>query len=108
MKIEDIERKLKEEENRHKKAIENNERLGKGLKVGKVFRVLVADSYAIYEIKRVGKLVSKVIRRTDIGDEYYAECVDSDGNILTSILKKIVDREERLMEIFKGGKKDGI
>ncbi len=98
--MDEFEKKFAKQTKIWQKALKKNKELGKGLKVGKVFRTQVADGYAVYEIVKIADPISKVKYRSDIEEDYRSLAVDGEGNILTSQLKKIIEFGETLDELF--------
>lgn len=82
-------------------AIRRNKQLGKGLVVGKVFYLTVADGRAYYEVTKIGPRSTTIRFREDIAVDDYMDMVLGDGGSFpTSRIEHLVGRVDRLQELF--------
>jgi hypothetical protein len=85
-------------------AVKKNDELGKGLIAGKVFRIQVADGYAVYEVTKVGPRQTCVNYRKDLViDDYIDRVLGAGGSFPTSAIARIMQGQDALFELF--GKK---
>lgn len=80
--------------------LEKSAKLPKGLVVGKIVRFQVADNYAFYKIVKIKPKNTK-LKWIDIGDGYVEEVLGKNGVMPTDRLRVIVERDERIAELFK-------
>jgi hypothetical protein len=72
-------------------AFKNNKKLERGLVSKKVFRIQVADGYAVYEVVRVGPRQTTVKYREDcVSDDYMDRVLGRGGSFPTKVIEGIV------------------
>lgn len=98
----DIEETIAEIESNWEAVREAEEDMPEGLCVGKVAVFSVADGKAAYEVVEIGEKISVVEYRDDLVlDRYQSSAVDYEtGEILTSVLRRQIEREENMREVF--------
>jgi hypothetical protein len=73
----------------------------KGLQIGKIFSVGVADGYAYYEIVKINKRTVQLRWRKDLClDEYMDRILGEGGSFSRNIIESIIVGEDKLAEIF--------
>jgi hypothetical protein len=82
-------RNMEEFEKHLDKVMEESKNLGRGLKVGKVFSIPVADNFAFYEVKRIGKNTVNIVNRADLSLDGYRDLILLDGGTFS---KSIIER----------------
>ena len=100
MGIEEIKAQMERERRLWDEAHEKNKTLEKGLVVGKVFRIQVIDSYALYEVTKVGVRNASVIHRTDINGDYMDPILGAGGSFPAKVIRRIIEGEEGLADFF--------
>ena len=81
-------------------ALERNRELGKGLNVGKTFKIQVARGYAWYEITRVGPTSAEVEWRDYGLDRFMDEMLAGGGEFPRRVIERLVHHHETLEELF--------
>lgn len=80
-------------------AMERSKALGPGIKVGKVFKMPVADGYAVYEVVKVNKTTVKVAAM-ETPDGYCDRILGYGGSFQKSIIEPLVTHEDRMQALF--------
>jgi hypothetical protein len=81
-------------------ALERNRELGKGLNVGKTFKIHGADGTAWYEVTRVGS-TSVDVEWRDYGlDRSMDEMLGGGGTFPAHVIERLVHHHEMLEELF--------
>jgi hypothetical protein len=87
-------------ERRVRAALERNHELGKGLTVGKTFKIHGADGAAWYEVTRVGS-TSVDVEWRDYGlDRSMDEMLAGGGTFPVPVIERLVHHHETLDELF--------
>jgi hypothetical protein len=81
-------------------ALERNRELGKGLKVGKTFRIQAVDGDAWYEVTRVGPDSAEVEWRDYGLDRYMDEMLAAGGAFPRGVIERLVHHHDTLEELF--------
>ncbi len=103
-----IHEEIKMKDKKFNDAINHNLELGEGLKVGKCFRIPVADGYSLYEVIRIKSNTVEIKWRKDAIVDNYQDLVLADGGEFPiETIERLVKREDKLQKIF-GGKNNGI
>jgi hypothetical protein len=89
-----------ESERKVQAAVEHNHVLGKGLKVGKAFKVQADGGHAWYEVTRIS-LTSAEVEWRDYGlDRYMDEMLAGGGVFPRHVIERLVHHYETLEELF--------
>ena len=76
--------------------------LPKGLTLGKIFSIPVADNYAYYEVVRVNKRTVKIKCRKDLSPDGYMDMIlGMGGSFDKKRIKTIVECQERTADLFQ-------
>jgi hypothetical protein len=81
-------------------ALERNRELGKGLKVGKTFKIQVARGYAWYEATHVGPTSAEVEWRDYGLDRCMDEMLAGGGEFPRGLIERLVYHYDMLEELF--------
>jgi len=94
----DIEAEIETVESNWEAVCEAEEEMPSGLCVGTVAVFSVADGKAAYEVVEIGEKISVVEYRDDLMlDRYQSATVDHEtGEILTSVLRRRIEQEEKM------------
>lgn len=87
-------------EKEYKKAVKLDKKVGKGVKIGKLFRMGVGDGYAFYVITSVTGNKVKVEWRSFQGDRWVDQMFGYGGSFRKKDVANMVGREDALQEIF--------
>jgi hypothetical protein len=82
-------------------AVERNRVLGKGVKVGKSFKVHGADGTAWYEITHVGPATADVEWRDYGLDRCMDEMLAAGGEFPRPVIERLVHQHDTLEELFE-------
>lgn len=98
---EKIRKEIAEEEKRLQQALKKNRELGDGLKIGKIFRVRVADGYSFYEITDIKKDTVKIKWRKDLCIDNYMDSVLYNGGYFPkNSIERLMKWEDEMSKIF--------
>ena len=89
-------------EEKFQEALVISQALPKGLHVGKLFRMGVADGYACYVVTKVNKTMAEVEWRGYAPDKYYDQVLGGGGTFPKKIISRLVEGEEMMNDIFGG------
>jgi hypothetical protein len=81
-------------------ALERNLELGKGLKVGKTFKIQVAEGYAWYEVTKVDSTTAEVEWRDYALDRSMDEMLAGGGAFPAPVIERLVHHHDTLEELF--------
>lgn len=91
--------KLIEEEDAKSKALPD------GVVPGKIFRIQIADGYAVYQVKKVKARTVDIIWRKDLCIDAYQDAVLRNGGTFSiKSIAPIIEREEAFNKIFSAKK----
>lgn len=85
------------------KMIAENEELGEGLHVGKIFRTQVADGYALYKIVKINKATVRIEWVDDEylnADQWHDQVLGNGGSFPKGVIEGIVCQIDALNRIF--------
>lgn len=91
---------IAESERKVAAALERNRELGKGLKVGKAFKIQVARGYAWYEVTRVGPTSAEVAWRDYGLDRSMDEMIAGGGEFPRFVIERLVHHHDALEKLF--------
>ena len=92
---------MKEQQRKTDAAVEESKKLPKGICVGKLFTVPVADGCAFYEVMSIGKLMVNIIWRPDLHPDQYRDLVLGDGGKFPKVtIERIILQRGALDEAF--------
>ena len=80
--------------------LQRNRELGKGLKVGKTFKIQAEGGYAWYEVTRVGPDSADVEWRDYGLDRYMDEMLAAGGAFPRGVIERLVHHHDTLEELF--------
>ena len=81
-------------------ALERNRELGKGLRVGKTFKIQARDGDAWYEVTRVGPHSAEVEWRDYGLDRSMDEMLAGGGEFPRRVIERLVHHHDTLEELF--------
>jgi len=108
MKNKSIDERMKEHDKKYKNYLESNKKLGRGVKVGKIFRTPRADGWAYYEIvglnipEKFSERPKKINIKPALGlslDEYRDFVLKEGGWFLWTTIQPLVEFEDDYSEV---------
>jgi hypothetical protein len=83
-----------------KEAMDKSRALGKGIQVGKIFGISVADGKAWYEIVKIGKKTVKVKWRKDLTLDGYKDWnLGEGGTVKISVVSPIINWDDIIQDM---------
>lgn len=80
---------------------EKSQKLPKGLVIGKLFQIPVADGKAVYQVETINKRTVKVKWRKDLSLDGYSDLMLGSGGTVPKVtIESLIKREEVLAELF--------